>query len=166
MCLYYTVPYILPVIVPACIIQCGRYARYRYAHQPPGAGPCLSSRILCAVMFGPVALSGCCIAGNALLVNAICAIHSPTVLLPPLCCHIYTYIYIYIYQPRSFKFKGAPGDAWDLRRRTEIIPVKDSHTRIKPLALASGHDRYITVTSERTIVSVGEWPLHKAVINL
>jgi hypothetical protein len=29
----------------------------------------------------------------------------------------------------------------DLRRRTEIIPVKDSHTRIKPLALASGHGR-------------------------
>jgi hypothetical protein len=25
-----------------------------------------------------------------------------------------------------------------------IIPVKDSHTRIKPLALASGHGRYIT----------------------
>jgi hypothetical protein len=31
----------------------------------------------------------------------------------------------------------------DLRRRTEIIPVKDSHTRIKPLALASGHGRYM-----------------------
>jgi hypothetical protein len=39
----------------------------------------------------------------------------------------------------------------DLRRRTEIIPVKDSHTRIKPLALASGHGRYITVTPERTL---------------
>ena len=49
---------------------------------------------------------------------------------------------------------------------TEIIPVKDSHTRIKPLALASGHGRYITVTPERTLVSVGEWPLHIAVINL
>jgi hypothetical protein len=50
----------------------------------------------------------------------------------------------------------------DLRRRTEIIPVKDSHTRIKPLALASGHGRYITVTPERMLVfvSVGEWPLH------
>ena len=40
------------------------------------------------------------------------------------------------------------------------MPVKDSHTRIKPLALASGHGRYITVTTERTLVSVGEWPLH------
>jgi hypothetical protein len=44
--------------------------------------------------------------------------------------------------------------------RSEIIPVKDSRTRIKPLALASGHGRYITVTPERTLVSVGEWPLH------
>jgi hypothetical protein len=45
-------------------------------------------------------------------------------------------------------------------------PVKDSHTRIKPLALASGHGRYITVTPEREIFPVGEWPLHMAVINL
>ena len=51
----------------------------------------------------------------------------------------------------------------DLRRRTEIIPLKDFHSRIKPLALASGHGRYITVTPERTLVSVGEWPLHIAV---
>jgi WD40 repeat protein len=36
--------------------------------------------------------------------------------------------------------------------------VKDPHTRT--LALASGHGRYITVTPERTLVSVGEWPLH------
>ena len=70
----------------------------------------------------------------------------------------------YIYQ--SPCFKNEPGATWDLRRRTEIIPVKDSHTRIKPLALASGHGRYITVTPERTLVSVGEWPLHIAVINL
>jgi hypothetical protein len=44
-------------------------------------------------------------------------------------------------------------------------PVKDSHTRIKPLALAlaSGHGRHTTVTPERTILSVGEWPLHVAV---
>jgi hypothetical protein len=67
-------------------------------------------------------------------------------------------------QPPSFEFDHR--ETWDLRRRTEIIPVKDSHTRIKPLALASGHGRYITVTTERTIVSVGEWPLHIAVINL
>jgi hypothetical protein len=31
---------------------------------------------------------------------------------------------------------------------------------MKPMALASGHGRYITVTPERTLVSVGEWPLH------
>jgi len=46
------------------------------------------------------------------------------------------------------------------------MPVKDSHTRIKPLALASGNGRYITVTPKRTLVFVGEWPLHIAVINL
>ena len=77
---------------------------------------------------------------------------------------LYAYDYDMIYQPPSFKvdLRGPQ----DLRRRTEIIPVKDSHTRIKPLALASGHGRYITVTPERTLVSVGEWPLHIAVINL
>jgi hypothetical protein len=36
-----------------------------------------------------------------------------------------------------------------------ILPVKDSHTRIKPLAFTSGHGRYITVTPERTPVSAG-----------
>jgi hypothetical protein len=41
-------------------------------------------------------------------------------------------------------FKGGGWDTRNLRRRTEIeqVPVKDSHTRIKPLALASGHGRY------------------------
>jgi hypothetical protein len=68
------------------------------------------------------------------------------------------------YQPPCFK--GGLRETWDLRRRTEIIPVKDPHTRIKPLALASGHGLYITVTPERTILPVGEWPLHIAVINL
>jgi hypothetical protein len=51
-----------------------------------------------------------------------------------------------------------------------MIPVKDPHTRIKPLplALASGHGRYITVTPKRALVSVGEWewPLHITVVNL
>jgi hypothetical protein len=61
-------------------------------------------------------------------------------------------------------FKGEPGETQDLGGRTEIIPVKDSHTRIGPLALASGHGRYITVTPEQTLVSVGEWPLHITVI--
>jgi hypothetical protein len=37
---------------------------------------------------------------------------------------------------------------------------------LKPLVLASGHGRYTTVTPERAIVSVGEWPLHITVINL
>jgi hypothetical protein len=72
--------------------------------------------------------------------------------------YIYIYIYIYIYQSPSFKI--GPRDTGDLRRRTEIMPVKDSHTRIKPLPLASGHGghgRYITVTTERKLVSVGEW---------
>jgi hypothetical protein len=46
------------------------------------------------------------------------------------------------------------------------MPVKDSHTKIKPLALASGHGRYITVTLERELVSVGVWPLHIAAINI
>ena len=50
-----------------------------------------------------------------------------------------------------------------MRKGTEIIPDKHSHTRIKPLALASGHGRYITVTPKRALVSVGEWPLHLAV---
>jgi hypothetical protein len=68
------------------------------------------------------------------------------------------------YQSPPFEFGHR--EPKDLRRRTEIIPVKDSHTRIKPLALASGHGRYITVTPERTLVSVGELPLHIAVINL
>jgi hypothetical protein len=68
--------------------------------------------------------------------------------------------------------QGGGGGGWgrrdtqDLRRRNEIIPINDSNTRIKPLVLASDHGRYITVTPERTLVSVGEWPLHTAVVNL
>jgi hypothetical protein len=42
------------------------------------------------------------------------------------------------------------------------MPVKDSHTRINPLALASGYDGYINVIPERTLLSVGKWPLHIA----
>jgi hypothetical protein len=33
-----------------------------------------------------------------------------------------------LYQPPSFKVNARA--TWDLRRRTEIMPVKDSHTRI------------------------------------
>jgi hypothetical protein len=47
----------------------------------------------------------------------------------------------------------------------EIIPGKNADTRIKPLTLANGHGRYVTVTPKRTLASVGEWPLHITVIN-
>jgi hypothetical protein len=57
----------------------------------------------------------------------------------------------------NFQLPGARG--W-------IIPGKNPDTRIKPLPLTNGHGRYITVTSERTLVSVGEWPLNMTVINL
>jgi hypothetical protein len=49
---------------------------------------------------------------------------------------------------------------------TEVIPGKHSDARIKPLPLTNGHGRYMAVIPERTLVSVGEWPLHMAVINL
>jgi hypothetical protein len=42
----------------------------------------------------------------------------------------------------------------------EIIPVKDSNTRIKPLALTNGRGRYMAVTPERALVSVGGCPLN------
>jgi hypothetical protein len=38
----------------------------------------------------------------------------------------------------------------------EIIPGKHSDTRIKPLAFTNGHGRYINITPERTLASVGE----------
>jgi hypothetical protein len=47
-----------------------------------------------------------------------------------------------------------------------MFPGKRSDTRIKPLPLTNGHGRYMAVTPERELVSVGEWPLHVAVINL
>jgi hypothetical protein len=50
--------------------------------------------------------------------------------------------------------------------KAEIMPGRHSDTRIKPLPLANGHNRHIPVTPERKLVSVGEWPLHVAVINL
>ena len=40
-------------------------------------------------------------------------------------------------------------------KEAEIIPGKDPDTRIKPLALTNGHGRYMTVTPERTLASVG-----------
>ena len=42
----------------------------------------------------------------------------------------------------------------------EIIPGKHSDTRIKPLTLTNDHGRYITVTPERALASVGECPLN------
>jgi hypothetical protein len=49
-----------------------------------------------------------------------------------------------------------------------LVPfvINITHLRIKPLALASGQGRYITVTPERTFFCVQPWPLHIAVINL
>jgi hypothetical protein len=40
---------------------------------------------------------------------------------------------------------------------TEIIPGKHSDTRMKPLPLTNGHGRCTTVTSERALVSIGDW---------
>jgi hypothetical protein len=34
--------------------------------------------------------------------------------------------------------------------------INITHLRIKPFVLASGHGRYITVTPERTLLTVGE----------
>jgi hypothetical protein len=42
----------------------------------------------------------------------------------------------------------------------EIIPGKNSDTRIKPLTFTNGHGRYITVTPERTLASVWRCPLN------
>ena len=58
-------------------------------------------------------------------------------------------------------FKANPSTTEDLKEGTGMMPGEHSHTRIKPLALASGHGRHITitVTPERALVSVGEWPL-------
>ena len=44
--------------------------------------------------------------------------------------------------------------------KAEIIPGKDSDTRIKPLTLTNGHGRYMAVTPERTLASVGKCPLN------
>jgi hypothetical protein len=65
---------------------------------------------------------------------------------------------IYIYQWRSFKLH--PSSAKCPGSGTEIIPGKHSDTRIKPLPLTNGHGRYITVTPERTLASVGGCPLN------
>jgi hypothetical protein len=57
------------------------------------------------------------------------------------------------------KYPGGPTRI----RVTDIIyiePVPGAVlSRIKPLPLANGHGRYMTVTPERTRGSVGEWPV-------
>jgi hypothetical protein len=58
--------------------------------------------------------------------------------------------YASIASPPNSRFKVHPRETWDLRRQTEIIPVKDSHTRTKPLALVSGYGRHIHNRYTRT----------------
>jgi hypothetical protein len=43
------------------------------------------------------------------------------------------------------------------------MPGKRPDTTIKSLPLANGHGRYMALTAERTLVSVGVWPLHTTV---
>jgi hypothetical protein len=62
--------------------------------------------------------------------------------------------------PREVNPSKFPGSG------TEVMPVKDPHTRTKPMALARGHGRYMAVTPERRILFVVEWPLHTNDINL
>jgi hypothetical protein len=68
--------------------------------------------------------------------------------------------------PPWVSFKLPPWDAKCPGSGTEIIPGKHPDTRIKPLPLTNGHDRYMAVTPERALASVGGWPLHLTVINL
>ena len=53
-----------------------------------------------------------------------------------------------------------------MKLRKNQVKGKGPNTRIKLLALAVGFGRYITVTPERVLLSVGEWPLHITVISL
>jgi hypothetical protein len=50
--------------------------------------------------------------------------------------------------------QGGTSEAAGPEEAAAIMPVKDPHTRTRPLTLASGHGRYITVTRE-WLVSVG-----------
>ena len=91
---------------------------------------------------------------------------------------IYLYLYHTLYLPETTSLALYPHDVskfvlqW-LRfgfdpftlthltalEEAEIIPGKDSDTRISPLTLTNDHGRYITVTPERALASVGECPL-------
>jgi hypothetical protein len=54
----------------------------------------------------------------------------------------------------------------DVMERSCAVARGIDTNRIKPLPLTNGHGRYITVTPEWALVSVGEWPLqHITVIN-
>jgi hypothetical protein len=65
-----------------------------------------------------------------------------------LCIMIYNILYyIIIYQPPSFEVDHRGPQ--DLRRRTEIIPVKDSHTRINLINIS------VTVFQGRTLDHAG-----------
>jgi hypothetical protein len=66
---------------------------------------------------------------------------------------------ICIYQQRRFIFD--PFTCLTALEEAEVIPGKDSDTRIKPLALTNGHGRYITVTPERALAFVGGCPLNE-----
>jgi hypothetical protein len=59
-----------------------------------------------------------------------------------------------LFQGRTPDIAGSQEVNWD------NTSYKDPHTRMEPLALASSHGRYITVTPERTLVSVEKRPLH------
>jgi hypothetical protein len=64
-----------------------------------------------------------------------------------------------IYQWLRFIFDPSPH--LTALEEAEIIPGKDSDTRIKPFALTNGHGRYMTVTPERTtLTSVEGFPLN------
>jgi hypothetical protein len=76
--------------------------------------------------------------------------------------YVYIYIYIYIIQVlyQSLRSGLYPFEHLTTLEEAEIIPGKHPDTRIKPLALTNGHGRYITVTPERALASVGECPLN------
>ena len=69
-----------------------------------------------------------------------------------------SWVCTWLYQYHFFEVN--PSESMFPGSGTKITPVEDSHTRIKPLDVASDHGRYRTITPERALVSVGEWPLH------
>jgi hypothetical protein len=63
----------------------------------------------------------------------------------------------------TLRFRFGPFSHLTALEGAGIIPGKNSDTRIKPLTLANGHGRYITVTPERALASGGEFPLNISV---